>query len=131
MARVTVYGSSLSPFVEKVRRGLALKKVDYELVPPKSPFDLRRWNPQTGKMPVVEIDGERTYDSTFILRRLDALFTEPTLVSTDPATAAGQRLLEDGSDEALYFCVMALRWSKRNLLGDWMGRVGEATRTGG
>ncbi len=115
MARVTVYGSPPSPFVEKVRRGLALKKVDYELVPPKSPFDLRRWNPQTGKMPVVEIDGERTYDSTFILRRLDALFPEPPLVSTDPATLGptpeANRLL-----------------GERPPLGDWMGRVDETTR---
>jgi glutathione S-transferase len=111
---VILYGSRLSPFVEKVARALALKNLDYELVTPRSPLDLRRWNPQTGKMPVLEIDGERVYDSTFILQRLDELAPAPALLAEDPGSAAGQRLLEDWADEALYWSVMALRWSKRN-----------------
>ncbi len=95
-------------------RGLELKRVDYELVEARSPLDLRRWNPQTGKMPVVEIDGEREYDSTFILRRLDALVPEPALLSADPAVAACQRQLEDWADESLYWYTMAFRWSPGN-----------------
>ena len=49
--KFTVYGSRLSPFVEKVVRGLLLKGVGFELVEPRSPTDLRRWNPQTGEGP--------------------------------------------------------------------------------
>ena len=64
-----LFGSRVSPFVEKVVRALQLKGIRYGLVAPKSPADFGRWNPQTRKMPVLEIDGERTYDSTFILRR--------------------------------------------------------------
>jgi glutathione S-transferase len=114
MAGATVYGSRVSPFVEKVARALQIKKVSFDLVEPQTPFDLRRWNPQTGKIPVVELNGERLYDSTFILRRLDELFPEPPLLSEDPQTAAMQRQLEDWADESLYWYVMALRWTEKN-----------------
>jgi glutathione S-transferase len=110
-ADVRLFGSRLSPFVEKIVRALQIKDVPFELVAPRSPADFRRWNPRAGKMPVLEVAGTRTYDSTFILRRLDELVPEPALYSRDPAQAARQRLLEDWSDEALYWYVMGLRWS--------------------
>jgi glutathione S-transferase len=112
--RVQVFGSRVSPFVEKVVRALALKRVDYTLVDVRSPLDFKRWNPQTGKMPVLDVDGERTWDSTFILRELDALVPEPPLFAAEPEVAARQRFLEDWSDEALYWYGMALRWSDAN-----------------
>ena len=109
-----LFGSRLSPFVEKVVRALHLKGVPYTLAEPRSPVDFRRWNPQTGKMPVLELAGEREYDSTFILRRLDALVPAPALYHPDPQIAARQRFLEDWSDEALYWYGMALRWTEVN-----------------
>lgn len=111
---VQLFGNRLSPFVEKVARTLALKGVTYTLVDVRSPTDFRRWNPQTGKMPVLEIDGERTYDSTLILRKLDARVLEPPLFDPNPEVAARQRFLEDWSDEALYWYGMGLRWSDEN-----------------
>jgi glutathione S-transferase len=111
---VQLFGNRLSPFVEKVARALAIKRVPYTLVDVRSPTDFRRWNPQTGKMPVLDVDGERTYDSTLILRRLDALVPEPPLVDPDPRVAARQRFLEDWSDEALYWYAMGMRWSEQN-----------------
>lgn len=112
--KVTVYGTRLSPFVEKVVRGLQLKVVGFELVEPKSPTDLRKWNPQTGKMPVVDFDGEKVFDSTLILRRLDQLVPRPPLLADDPVAAAAQRQLEDWADESLYWYVMAFLWTPRN-----------------
>jgi len=109
-----LFGSRLSPFVEKVARALFLKAIDYELVELRSPRDFGRWNPQTGKIPVLEIDGERIYDSTFILRRLEQLRPEPPLFSSDPSRAAAERLLEDWADESLYWLTMALRWAEPN-----------------
>jgi len=109
-----VFGSRLSPFVEKVVRALALKGVGFRLVEPRGPADFGKWNPQTRKMPVLELDGERTYDSTFILRRLDAIVPAPPLLASDPAVAAAQRHLEDWADESLYWYGMALRWCPRN-----------------
>ena len=49
---VQLFGSRLSPFVEKVARALVLKRIGYTLVPPKSPMAFKRWNPQTRKMAV-------------------------------------------------------------------------------
>ena len=111
---VTVFGSRLSPFVEKVVRGLQLKGVGFELVEPKGPGDMKKWNPQTRKMPVVEFDGEKVWDSTFILRRLDRLVPKPPLFADDPVAAANQRQLEDWADESLYWYVMAFHWTPKN-----------------
>ncbi len=111
MADCTVFGTRISPFVEKVVRALQMKGVDYELVEPKGPGDFKKWNPQTAKMPVMDLKGERIYDSTFILRRLDELYPEPPLLSSDPVAAASQRQLEDWADESLYWYTMGLRWS--------------------
>jgi glutathione S-transferase len=111
---VRLFGSRLSPFVEKVARALALKQVAFALVEPRSPLEFARWNPQTRKIPVLEVDGERFYDSTFILRRLEVLVPSPPLLARAPAIAAAQRLLEDWSDEALYWYGMALRWTAKN-----------------
>jgi glutathione S-transferase len=107
---IRLFGVPVSPFVSKVMRALRLKGLDFELVQPSGPGDFKKWNPETGKMPVLEIDGERVHDSTAILDRLDALQPEPPLESSDPAVAAQQRLLEDWSDESLYWHLMALRW---------------------
>ena len=115
MARqAIVFGSRLSPFVEKVVRGLVIKGITWSLVEPRGPGDFARWNPVTRKMPVMDLDGERTWDSTRILRRLDALAPAPALLADDPGVAAAQRQLEDWSDESLYWYGMALRWSERN-----------------
>lgn len=114
MSDVTLFGTRISPFVEKVARALALKGIEFRTRDVKSPGDLKRWNPTTGKMPVLELDGERLYDSSFILRRLDERQPEPPLFSEDSGIAAQQRLLEDWCDESLYWHVMASRWSGRN-----------------
>lgn len=112
--KITVYGAAISPFVEKTLRGIRRKGLEAELVQPSSPADVKKWNPQTGKMPVADLDGERVYDSTFILRRLDELVPEPPLLVDDPSRAAAQRLLEDWADESLYWTIMAFRFGGEN-----------------
>lgn len=114
-ARLRLFGVRLSPLVEKVFRGLQLKGLPFELVVPGSPLELRSNNPQTGKMPTLEIEGQQLYDSTLILRELDRRFPLPPLFSKDPRVAAAQRQLEDWSDECLYWHLMALRWCPRNV----------------
>ena len=113
MPKIRVYGTRLSPFVEKTVRAINYKGLECEVVE-INPIQLRKLNPQTHKIPVVDIDGERLYDSTFILRRLDELRPEPPLFSEDPKIAASQRHLEDWADESLYWYGMGLRWSKAN-----------------
>ena len=113
-AAVSLFGGRLSPFVEKVARALEMKRIPFSLVEPASPADFKKWSPQTGKMPVLDVDGDRTFDSTLIVRRIDELVPDPPLFSPDPKVAARQRFLEDWSDESLYWYVMALRWTDVN-----------------
>lgn len=112
--KIVLFGSPRSPFVKKVQGALHLKKADYEIVEPRSPGDFKKWSPQTRKMPVMQLDEERIYDSTFVCQRLDEVLPEPPLLSSDPARRAAQRLIEDWSDESLYWHLMALRWADRN-----------------
>jgi glutathione S-transferase len=108
---LVIYGPRISPFVEKVVRGAALKGLPHRLVESGRP---PRTRARTRKVPVARIRGETLYDSTFILRALDELRPEPRLLSSDPVVAAAQRNLEDWSDESLSWCVFAVRWSRPN-----------------
>ena len=108
---IILYGSRLSPFVEKVYRGLKLKQLPFQQHEPRGPLEMRRNNPTTGKMPALALDGQRLFDSTLILRALDEFKPEPPFWSSNPQTAAQQRLLEDWADESLYWYGMALRWT--------------------
>lgn len=109
MAEITLYGPPLAPFTVKVERALRLKGLDYELVEPQTPEDYRRWNPETGLLPVVLFGEERVHDSTTILVRLDELFPEPPLLSDDPKLADAQRRLEEWCDETFFFYWLRLQ----------------------
>lgn len=100
-AKITLYGPTRIPFTEKVRLALLYKGLAFELVEPASREDYWRWNPQSGLLPVLEIDGERTPDSTAILRRLDELYPEPPLLASDLRIRSQQQQLEDWADENL------------------------------
>lgn len=112
--KATLYGSRLSPFVEKTARALQIKGIEFDLVEPKNPQDLRKWNPATGKMPVLEIEGEKVHDSSRIVRRLEELVPTPSLFADDAQAANRQRFVEDWSDESLYWYSMAFRWAPEN-----------------
>ncbi len=107
---ITLYGPRTSPFTEKVVRALALKRLAFELCEPTSPEDYRRWNPRTGLLPVIDIDGERVADSTTILLRLDERFPEPPLLARDLRTAAAQLRLVSWVDESFFWYWM--RWQR-------------------
>ena len=98
---IILYGPPFAPYTEKVRRGLMLKGLAFDLREPQGPEDYKRWSPKTGLLPVLEIDGERVADSTAILRRLDALRPEPPLLASEPHVRGQQEQLEDWADEAL------------------------------
>ncbi len=97
---IILYGPAEIPFTEKVRRGLLLKGLDFKLREPAGPEDYKRWSPDTGLLPVLEIDGERTHDSTGILLRLDELFPDPPLLAKEPQIAEMQQQLENWADES-------------------------------
>lgn len=103
MPKIVLYGPIQVPFVTKVRGALNLKGVPFELVEPKEPEDYRRWNPETGLLPVIDVDGVRVPDSAAILDHLDEVFPERPLVSSDPKLAASQRGLESWVEATFIF----------------------------
>jgi glutathione S-transferase len=125
---ITLYGPRASPFVEKVVRGLALKRLDFALVEPTSPEDYGRWNPETGLLPLIEIEGERVHDSTAILLRVNELFPEPPLLAPEPRTAESQLHLARWVDETFFWYWN--RWVRRPgdspLAGPFVALAGES-----
>jgi glutathione S-transferase len=103
MAQITLYGPREAPFVLKVELALILKKLDYVLEVPSGPEDYKRWSPETGLLPVIDVDGTRVHDSSAILDFLDERFPEPPLLSSDPKAASSQRTLESWAEETFLF----------------------------
>jgi glutathione S-transferase len=99
--KITLYGPTRIPFTEKVRRALLYKGLEFDSMEPSGPGDYRRWNPKTGLLPVLEIDGQIYPDSTDILFKLDELFPDPPLLSSDARISGQQKQLEDWADENL------------------------------
>lgn len=107
---ITLYGPSLAPYTEKVRRALLYKGLDFDFQEPTSPEDYQRWNPKSGMLPALTIDDELVEDSTQILYALDERFPDPPLLAADPTVAAQQRQLEDWADESfLWYFTKHLR----------------------
>jgi glutathione S-transferase len=111
-SRIVLYGPR-APLTEKVGRGLRLKRLAFELVRPAGPEDYARLSPETGLLPVLEVEGIRIPDSAAILDFLDERFPEPRLVSADPRVAREQRRLEKWIDETFAFYI--LRWVQSRL----------------
>lgn len=116
---ITLYGPRASPFTEKVARGLVLKKLEFVLVEPASVDDYRRWNPATGKLPLIDLDGERVEDSTPILLRVNELFPEPPLLSRELRVAQNQLHLARWVDETFFWY-----WNR------WLARSGASPFVG-
>ncbi len=103
MAQITLYGPREAPFVLKVEFALVLKKLGFTREVPRGPEDYKRWNPETGLLPVIDVDGTRVHDSSAILDFLDERFPEPPLLSSDLKLAASQRTLESWAEETFTF----------------------------
>lgn len=88
---------SYSPYCNKVRWALQLKGLRFETL---TTADVSRHS-RTGKLPVLDIDGERVHDSSEIVRRLDALYPAPALIPADPRLALRAAVVEDWADESL------------------------------
>ena len=126
--KIVVYGPVRSPFIEKVAMALALKRLGHESVEPQSAEDFRRWSPETGHLPVMDVDGERIADSAAILDWLDEHFPEPPLSSRDPWTARSQRMLELWTGETFYY--YWVRWLRAEVEAGRTPRPAASSRGG-
>jgi glutathione S-transferase len=111
--RITVYAPELTPYTIKVTRALRWKGLPYELEEPRSAEDYRRWSPENGLLPVIDVDGTRVQDSAAILDLLDERFPERPLLSSDPKVAREQRRLEAWATETFFFHMF--RWVRARL----------------
>jgi glutathione S-transferase len=111
---ITLYQFEISPFCDKVRRILNVKRVPYtiEEVPPSKTLSVvRKLNP-SGKLPFLRDEsGHVVADSTDIAYWLEERYPEPKLVPDDPRERALCHVLEDWADESLYFYEMRLRFT--------------------
>lgn len=94
---IKIYGVHGSPFVRKVYIMLAMKGIDYEVVP-QMPFagdqDYMQINP-LGKIPTL-VDGDLTLcDSKVICRYIENAYPEPRLYPADVAQRAVADWLEE------------------------------------
>jgi len=112
-ARIVLYGPRGLPLTEKVGRGLRVKGLAFELVEPEGPEDYARLSPETGLLPVLEVDGHRVPDSAAILDFLDERHPDPPLVSSNPRVSREQRGLEGWIDQT--FSYYMLRWIRSRL----------------
>jgi glutathione S-transferase len=119
---ITLYQFEISPFCDKVRRALHVKRLDYEVREvsmAETVTDLKRKNP-AGKVPFIE-DGDRTIaDSTEIVRWLEEKHPSPPLLPSAPRERALCHLLEDWADESLYFYEIRLRFTFPNNAKKWI-----------
>ncbi len=106
---ITLYGPRMLPLVEKVARALMLKRLDFALHEPKSLAEHQSLS-RSGRLPVIDLEGERIEDSMLILLRLDQVHPEPPLLSTDPRTAKAQQELARWIDES--FIWYWIRWQR-------------------
>jgi len=100
---------SASSFCVKVQRALTLKGLDYE-VENVNPANLRKVNPQTGKLPVLELQGRRISDSSRILEALEQRAPSPALYPSQPPLQGLNHILEDWADESFYWFNVYYRW---------------------
>jgi glutathione S-transferase len=91
MSEFVVYTVPSSPYARAVLATLEEKRADYRLSPLapagiKSEPHLSRH--PFGRMPAVEHDGFRLYETQAILRYIDRIFPGPSLTPADPKAAA-------------------------------------------
>lgn len=100
-----------SPFCMKVRSILSYKAVPYERVAVLGPslMELLRRS-SVRKVPALDIDGRMVVDSTEIAHEIEHLFPEPRVIPTEPELRGLSHVLEDWSDEALYFLGLYFQW---------------------
>lgn len=109
--KVVLHQWEISPFCQKAARTLRFKKIDFEAINYNGILGAKvPLLSKVGKVPVVDINGQRIQDSTRIARYLDEAYPDrPRLYPIDPIQKAMAELWEDWADEVLYFFEIHLR----------------------
>lgn len=102
---VVLHYWEISPFCQKVAKALKFKGISFETVNYNGILGAKvNGLSKVGKLPVLDINGQRLQDSTRIARYLDDTFVDsPRLYPVDAQAKAQVELWEDWSDEVLYW----------------------------
>jgi glutathione S-transferase len=112
MPNIVLHQWEISPFCNKVRRLLRLKGIEYTTVNYNGLLATRAAKlSDTGKLPVLDYDGERLQDSSAIAAFIEQRHPEKKLFPWDPMERARARIWEDWADECLYWYVVYFRWT--------------------
>ncbi|HLK12732.1 MAG TPA: glutathione S-transferase family protein [Candidatus Binatia bacterium] len=113
MQPYTLYVMSLSPYSDKIRMYLALKRLPVVEVRENMQNRERVLRARTGRtmVPVVITPDDRALnDSTAIVRALEAAHPEPAVLPADPGRRGFDALVEDYADEWVVRAMLASRW---------------------
>ncbi|MGR0306151.1 glutathione S-transferase family protein [Acinetobacter beijerinckii] len=115
---VTLHQWEISPFCQKVARMLKFKGIEFETINYNGVLGAKvPMLSKVGKVPVLDINGQRIQDSTRIARYLDETYPDlPRLYPLDPIQKAYAELWEDWADELLYFYEIHFRVSDAEAL---------------
>lgn len=108
-----LYGAELSPYSLKVRSYLRYKGVDFEWLPRTNARqeEFARY----AKLPLIPVlvdaNDEPLQDSTPIIEKLEAQFTDASITPDDPSLAFVSALIEDYADEWLNKAMFHYRWT--------------------
>ncbi len=104
MPEVVLHQWEMSPFCNKVRRCLAHKGIEYQVIDYNG-LEARKAASLSavGQLPVLDYDGKRIQDSTRILEFLEEKHPSPPLYPTDPTLLARVRFWDDWAAQSLYF----------------------------
>ena len=108
--RIRLYDWPVSPFCHKVRAVLEHKGLAYERLPALTHWREVGRRGKIGKVPALELDGELLVDSTDIVHALERRFPEPAVLPQDPVERARCHVLEDWTDESLYYFGLYYHW---------------------
>jgi glutathione S-transferase len=123
---ITIYGSSLSPYVRKVLAFAAEKGIEVELQPtgfPDRSADFCEASP-FNKMPAMR-DGDYCLpDSTAIVHYLEAKHPEPALIPKDPKLLGRTIWFEEFADTIMIACAGKMFFN-RIVAPKFLGREGD------
>ena len=118
MTQAILHQWEISPFCQKVAKALQHKGIAYQVVNYNGILGTKVSRlSKVGKLPVLDINGQRLQDSTRIARYLDDAFPEaPRLYPIEPMAKAQVEIWEDWSDESLYWFEIYFRAMDANAL---------------
>jgi glutathione S-transferase len=111
-----IVGAPGSPYSRKLRAVLRYRRLPHVWILRGSPADRNIPEVPVGLIPVLVFPGEggapdeAAFDSTPLIRRLEKLSSERSVIPTDPALAFIDALIEDYADEWLTKAMFHYRW---------------------